>query len=334
MNTVKFGWHPVSDFIPPQDVLEEVTFAENAGFEGIFFSDHFHPWSEAPATPFAWTLLASTAERTHTLKLGTAVTCPSLRYNPAVVAQAFATLGAIYEGRIFLGLGSGESLNEIPVGVSWPQRASERIDRMAEAAKVIRSLWDGDYVNFKGKYFTLRHAKLFTKPRKPVPIYVSAFGPKVAGVAGNCGDGLITVDPLIIDYQGGGFDELIRSFEQGATDAGRDPIKMERICDYVISYDEDPEKAIHSCRAIAGAMIPALFKYGESDPREFSRTAQMVDKDMIRQMVSTNADELISKIERVASRGFTWIEFSSHSPDNSKVIKLFQTKILPYLKGS
>ncbi len=188
---LKVGFHPLADLASPQRVLEESVLATNSGFKGIFIPDHFHPWNVAEGTPFAWTLIAAVAERTHDVPVGTAVTCPILRYNPAIVAQAFATLGATYEGRIFLGVGTGEPLNEVPTGNPWPKGA-ERLARLRESIEVIRLLWSKEYTTFNGNYYKLNRANLFTKPRMPVPIYVSGYGPKATGLAGALGDGWIT----------------------------------------------------------------------------------------------------------------------------------------------
>ncbi len=187
----RLGYHPLADLVPPEQVLQESAAADDAGFDGLFIPDHFHPWSVTDGTPFAWTLLASIAERTNVKHIGTAVTCPSLRYNPAIVAQAFATLGAVYEGRVFLGVGTGEALNEVPTGNVWP-RGAERLGRLEESIEVIRALWKGDHVSHSGKYYRLEKAKLYTVPKHPVPIYVSGFGPKATELAGAVGDGWIT----------------------------------------------------------------------------------------------------------------------------------------------
>ena len=135
MMSPRFGYHPLADLVSPHRVLDESVAAAKAGFQGIFIPDHFHPWNVSEGTPFAWTLIAAVAERVPNVKVGTAVTCPTLRYNPAIVAQAFATLGATYEGRIFLSVGTGEPLNEVPTGNPWP-RGAERLSRLKEAVKV------------------------------------------------------------------------------------------------------------------------------------------------------------------------------------------------------
>ena len=163
---VKIGYAAHLEQYTPRQLLEDAVRAEREGFDSIWAADHFHPWVHKNAqSGFAWVWLASAAERTRNVRLGTAVTCPILRYNPAIVAQAFATLGSMYPGRIALGLGTGEPLNEMPVGFEWPPFA-ERAERVEEAIKVINRLWTSERVTFNGKYYSLRKATLYTKPEK------------------------------------------------------------------------------------------------------------------------------------------------------------------------
>ena len=325
---MRIGFHPLADLVPPDQVLKEAVEAEAAGFDGIFVPDHFHPWSVAEGTPFAWTLIASIAERTHT-KVGTAVTCPMLRYNPAIVAQAFATLGAIYEGRIFLGVGTGEALNEVPVGCDWPN-GRERLERLTEAVEVIRMLWAGDHVSHAGKYYRLNVAKLFTKPKTKVPIYISGFGPRATRLAGRLGDGWIT-GGLPDEYLTG---TLIPAYERGLRDAGKTAEDSERIVELIVSYDEDYDKALDATKAISGAFFPAVSKYGVHDPREIDGYGKLLDKKIVaeRFMVLDNPDKLISKMERLIKLGFSWLEIANLSPDNTQFLKMAGAKVLPYLR--
>jgi len=274
--TFRVGFHPLADLVSPQRVLEESVMATNSGFEGIFIPDHFHPWNVSDGTPFAWTLIAAVAERTRDVPVGTAVTCPTLRYNPAIVAQAFATLGATYEGRIFLGLGTGEALNEVPTGSEWP-KAGERLARLREAIEVIRLLWSQEYVSFDGRYYRLRKANLFTRPRKPVPIYVSGFGPKATELAGALGDGWFTGN-LPESY----ISEVLRpALESSLQRSGRGGPRFERIAEVLISYDRDIDKAVEATRIIAGAMEPEVQQNGVYDPREIKVYADRIERESL-----------------------------------------------------
>ncbi len=326
----RFGFHPLADLISPQRVLEESVMAAKSGFEGIFIPDHFHPWNVAEGTPFAWTLIAAVAERTSGILVGTAVTCPILRYNPAIVAQAFATLGATYEGRIFLSVGTGEALNEVPTGSRWP-KGGERLRRLREAIRVIRLLWTKEYVDFDGKYYTLKKANLFTKPRKQVPIFVSGFGPKATELAGEMGDGWITgnlPEPYVTDV-------LRPALDSSLAKNGRAGDAYERIVELLISYDRDMDKAVESSRIIAGAMEPEVQQNNIFDPREIKPYADRVKAEdiAVRMLVYDNPDDIVTKLESLKAAGFTWIEVASLSPDTGVFMDAFRRQVLPHLTG-
>ena len=329
--TFKVGFHPLADLISPQRVLEESVIATNSGFEGIFIPDHFHPWNVSEGTPFAWTLIAAVAERTRAVPVGTAVTCPTLRYNPAIVAQAFATLGATYEGRIFLSLGTGEALNEVPTGNEWP-KAGERLARLREAIEVIRLLWSQEYVTFDGRYYRLRKANLFTRPRKPVPIYVSGFGPKATELAGTFGDGWITGN-LPESY----ISEVLKPALEGSLEkSGRGGPGFQRIAELLISYDRDIDRATESTRIIAGAAEPEVQQNAVYDPREIKVYADRVERKNLTGMMMAydDPDDIVEIIESFASKGFTWVEVASMSPDINQFMDVFKKKVLPHLAAS
>ena len=201
-----------------------------------------------------------------------------LRYNPAIVAQAFASLASTYEGRIFLGVGTGEALNEVPVGYEWPN-GKVRIEILEEAVRIIRMLWTKDYVSFKGKHYTIKNANLFTKPRIPIPLYISALGPKAAYLAGKLGDGWITLNlpedrikhALLPKFEQGIQDRL----EDGEEQTGQHPRKIAEI---LISYDDDIDKAIEACRPFAGTFSPKVFQNELIDPREIKALGDKVDR--------------------------------------------------------
>ncbi len=331
MSSLRVGFHPLADLVSPQRVLDESVLAVKSGFKGIFIPDHFHPWNVAEGTPFAWTLIAAVAERTRDVPVGTAVTCPMLRYNPAIVAQAFATLGATYEGRIFLGVGTGEPLNEVPTGNPWP-RGAERLARLREAIEVIRLLWSKEYATFDGKYYRLNKANLFTKPRHAVPIYVSGYGPKATGLAGDLGDGWIT-GSLPESY----VSEVLRpALEESLAKSGRGSLGYERIIELLVSYDKDMDRAVESSRVIAGAMEPEVQQNAIYDPREIKAYADRVEKkDLVGRILTyDNPDDIVEKLESLGRSGFTWVEIASLSPDIHQFMSVFQNRVLPHLAGS
>lgn len=322
-----FGFHPLTDFYSPKKMLEETVAAERSGFEEIYYADHFHPWTTAEGTSFAWTTIASAAERTDHVRVGTAVTCPMLRYNPAIVAQAFASLASTYEGRIFLGVGTGEALNEVPAGEKWPG-GSARLEMLEEAVMIIKKLWNDDYVSFEGRHFSIKDAHLFTKPAVPIPLYMSALGPKAAYLAGKEGDGWITLN-LPEDRVR---DMLIPEFERGLRgrkDYPRHPPR--KIAELVVSYDEHIDRAIEACRPFAGTFSSDVFENKLIDPRQIKCRGDKVQKEEIaKRMLATNHEErIIHEIEKFKRLGFDTVEFASLSPDQQSFFQLFRGKILP-----
>jgi len=232
------GYKTCHEQYQPDRLLSHAVLADKYGFETLWTSDHFHPWAHTGAAGgFAWIWMASAAERTKNMRIGTSVTAPTLRYHPAIVAQAFATLAVMYPNRIFLGLGAGEALNESPLGYAWPS-PKQRVEMLEEAIIVIKKLWKDDFVSFEGKYYRLKKAKLYTKPEKPVKIYIAAGGPKVAELAGKHADGLLLGPHL------GQAKELFRAFENGARKAGRDPTSLEKVVEILVSYNENYEAAL------------------------------------------------------------------------------------------
>jgi coenzyme F420-dependent glucose-6-phosphate dehydrogenase len=271
--------------------------------------------------------MASAAERTGNVRIGTSVTAPILRYHPAVVAQAFATLAFMYPGRIFLGLGAGEALNESPLGYSWPT-PGQRIEMLEEAITVIKRLWGGNFVNFEGAHYRLRNAKLYTKPDGPIKIYVAAGGPKAAELAGRLADGLLLTPNL------GRADRLFKAFKDGAENAGKDPESLERVVEILVSYDEDYDRALKSCRFWTGSMLPVFYNCDISDPRVIEENGKLVGDEAIqrRWIVATTAEEHIRLIERYVKVGFNHLYFVSSSPDEAKFLKFYGEKVLPHFR--
>ena len=327
---VAFGYDAPQEQFPPDELLDYAVLAEKAGFEAIGTSDHFHPWAHTGAhCGFAWTWLAAAAERTKSAMVGTMVTAPTLRYNPAVVAQAFASLAYVYPGRVFFGAGVGEALNESPVGMRWPE-PRERIERLDEALEVMRMLWSKEFVSFRGKYYSLSKANLYTKPRGPVPIYVAAGGPRMAELAGRRGDGMVVL-PAGLQKHGG---ILFDRFRKGAKTAGRDA-KPTMITLLNTSYDEDPEVALEGARFWKVTAIPAHFNYDIYDPREIEADSWAVGDEALRKarLVTTSAEENIRAIEGYVRQGIDLVFIMNVSRHPEKLFRLYGEKVIPYFKG-
>ena len=322
------GYKTCHEQYQPDRLLSFATLADKYGFETLWTSDHFHPWAHTGAAGgFAWTWIASAAERTLNFRIGTSVTAPILRYHPAIVAQAFATLAYMYPNRIFLGLGAGEALNESPLGYTWPT-PKQRVEMLEEAIIIIKKLWNEKFVTFKGKYYKLKKANLYTKPDKPIKIYIATAGPKVAELAGKYTDGLLLDS---IEHT-----NLFEVFEKSAKDAGKDPSSLEKVAEVMVSYDEDYNAALKSCRFWAGSVLPFFFKYDVSDPREIEANGKLVGDEAIEKawIVATTAEEHIKRIENYIKAGFNHLYFCSSSPDELKFIKFYGEKILPYLRDT
>src|SRR5437764_8597293 len=225
MSKLKLGYKASAEQFGPRTLLDFAVEAEQCGFDSVWVSDHFQPWRHTNGhAPFALAWLAAVGERTQRVLLGTSVLTPTFRYQPAVVAQAFGTLGCLNPGRMILGVGAGESLNEVAVtAMAWPS-PKERLARLREAVTLIRQLWHEEFVTFDGEYYHSRNATIYDRPAEPIPIYISAGGPVAAKLAGREGDGFICTsgkgDEL---YR----DKLLPALEEGAKAAGRDPTTIE-----------------------------------------------------------------------------------------------------------
>ncbi len=274
--------------------------------------------------------MAAAAERTKRMTIGTGVTAPILRYHPAIVAQAFATLGHLYPGRIKLGVGTGEAMNELPLGFPWAA-LGERAKRLVEAVRIIRELWTGEFITFKGKYYRLNSAKLYTTPEKPVPIYFAAFGPKMARLAGKYGDGLYSSLTHNTEHFR---DVVLPAFRDGAGEVNRNPEELGASIEMQFSYDADLDKAATSIRKWAGALLPVFFKYGISDPREIEENALKVGVEEMKKawVVTDDPFEVAKRAEGCLKAGFKEVVFMSSSPDQQMAIKTVGKEVIPYLK--
>lgn len=325
--SIKFAYMAVHEQYSPQELLEQSILAESEGFDMIASSDHFHPWMHTNSHGgFAWVWLAAAAERTSKAALGTCVTAPILRYNPAIVAQAFATLAYMYPKRIFLSLGTGEAVNEVPVGYHWPG-PKERVERLEEAIKIIKALWEKEFVSFSGKYYSVRTARLYTKPKDRMPLYIAAGGLKVARIAGRYGDGIITIMGALKKYG----EKFLSSFCDEAKTAGKDPSNMLKAIVLNTSFDEDCRKAVESARYWASTALPMVFRYEIFDPREIEANAMMVGDEQLAsvRLITSNPQDYVDRIEQFARMGFNTVFLINSSPDPKKLLKVFGEKVIP-----
>ncbi len=311
----------------PNQLIEHAIQAEQVGFDVMWQSDHFHPWmdNQGHAT-HAWVVMGAIGQRTSRIPFGTGVTCPTFRYRPPEVAQAFATLALMNPDRVFLGIGSGESLNEVPTGGGWgPWR--ERTDRMAEAVRLIRELWKGDWVTHDGPYYPIENAKLYDVPPKPLPIYIAASGPKTARLVGELADGWVTVGSAALD------NTVRESFREGARSAGKDPDDMPIMVEHymVVGGKTEAEEAANYWRFIASPWN--LLE--EPDPREIQRKAEeaaTLEKVYNMWTVSEDPQVHADALEQYFQAGITHVFLHSGQNDQARMIDFVGTQVLPLVR--
>lgn len=326
----QLGWKAGPEQYPPVELLDYAVVAEQAGFDSIDVSDHFHPWSEEGQAAFTWTWLGAVAARTRNIHMGPGVTCPILRYHPAIIAQAAATLSHFAPGRVYLGVGTGEALSEYAAVGQWPEY-NERQARLAEAIELIRVLWSGEEVTFKGTFYQTHKAKLYTPPAAPIPIYVSSLVPESASFAGQHGDGLITVGGKQPEL----YQQIQKQFEDAAKKAGKNPARMPRLIELNVAYTRDTEAAIaEQKRYWAGSYIPALYDQRIYTPAMSAQNGQVVGSDTIKQMacISPNPEDHVAFAQQYLSLGFDQIFFHSAGPDQRAFLEGYGRDVLPRLR--
>lgn len=314
--------------VNPKDLLSDVVTMDEKGIQRCWTSDHYMPWWDSRASGgAAWPWLGAALARTRNIVIGTGVTAPILRYHPAIVAQVFATLEYMFPGRVFLGVGRGEALNEVTSGHSWPSNA-EKFERLKEAIYLIRKLWTGDWVDFKGNYYWVRDSKLYTKPSNHIPLYLAGIGKQSARLAGEESDGFVTNELDIGVIR----DKLFPALKEGATISGKDYSSLEKILFLPASYHEDKQKALESIRFWRGAMIKAFFDVDVHDPRKIQENGQIIGDDTLEKMflVISTAEEGIEKLKKYIELGFTEIVLTNSSPNRNELVKLISEKISPY----
>jgi coenzyme F420-dependent glucose-6-phosphate dehydrogenase len=327
---VKLGYKASAEQFGPVELLEYARHAERVGLEIVAISDHFQPWRHHGGhSPAALPWLGAAAVATERATLGTSVLTPTLRYHPSIVAQAFATLGVLAPGRVFLGVGTGEAMNETPVtGGEFPGRKERRL-RLMESIKLIRELWTSERVDFEGEYYRTSNATIYDKPDEPVPIYIAASGPLAAKLAGRLGDGFITTsgkDPKL-------YDTLLAAVAEGAEAAGRDPGSIARMIEVKVSYDRDAELAREECSWWAALALTPEEKEGVEDPIEMERLADnALDRAPSRFIVSNDPEEIAAGIRHYADLGFDELVLHAPGPDQPRFLDQFAEDVLPLLR--
>jgi coenzyme F420-dependent glucose-6-phosphate dehydrogenase len=315
----------------PLDLLNDVIKMDKKGIEKCWSSDHYMPWWHTGSSGgAAWPWIGAALAMTSKIIVGTGVTPPILRYHPAIVAQVFATLGVMFPNRVFLGVGRGEALNEVPAGNTWPSNL-ERFQRLKEAIHLIKKLWTEEWVNFRGQYYWVKDSNLYTRPQRPIPLYIAGLKPQSAQLAGEEGDGFITNELDVESIK----NKLLPAVKEGTRRSGKDYDSIEKILFIPASYDEDLQKALQSIRFWRGAMIKAFFEVDVHDPRIIEENAQVIGDDTLQEMllVISNAEEGIKKLKKYIDLGFNEIVLINSSPNREKLINLIAEKIAPEFKN-
>ena len=330
MSQLRLGYKASAEQFGPRELLDFAIAAENNGFDSVFVSDHFQPWRHSDGhAPFAFAWLGAAGERTSRILLGTSVVTPTFRYHPAVVAQAFGTLGCLFPRRVILGVGTGEHLNEGALGIQWPDNR-ERFARLREAVRLIRQLWTEQSVTFDGEYYHTRNATIYDRPEEPVPIYVGAGGPQVAKYAGRAGDGLICTSGKGMALYS---EQLLPSFADGAKESGRDAGGLDRMIEVKVSFDHDRQRAMEDTKIWAALALPAESKAGVDDPREMERLAKGVEDVAHRRwLVSSDPDEHLEQLRPYLELGFNHLVFHAPGDGQRRFIELYGAEILPRLR--
>jgi len=329
--SVRIGYKASAEQFAPRELLDFSVKAEDVGLDVVSVSDHFQPWRHHGGhAPSALTWLGALGQATSRVVLGTGVLTPTLRYHPSVVAQAFGTLGALNPGRVYLGVGSGEAMNETPAtGAAFPGGKERRL-RLAEAITLIRALWSEERVDFEGDYYTTSKATVYDRPDEQVPIYVAASGPLAAKLAGQVGDGFICTsgkDPEL-------YRSLLAAVEEGAAEAGRDAARIRRSIEIKVSYDHDLDHAYRACHWWAALALSPEQKTGIEDALEMERVAdENLDRAHTRFIVSDDPQDVVDRIAPYLDLGFQDLVIHGPDGDQHRFLDQFSADVLPLLRA-
>jgi len=318
---LRLGYALSSEEHRPSDLVAWARRAEEAGFEFALISDHFHPWIDRQGqSPFVWSVIGAIAEATERIELGTGVTCPTMRIHPAIVAQAAATAAAMMPGRFFLGVGTGENLNEHILGQRWPS-ADIRREMLEEAIEVLRALWTGELTTYRGRWYHVEDARIYTLPDEPPPIAVAAGGSKAAKLAGRVGDALIGTSPEA---------ELVEAYQA----AGGDGPRYGELTVCVADSEKEAKRIAHEWwpnAALKGPLGQEL-----PQPAHFEAAVRMVTPEDVAESVVCGPDvELhLEKIQAFADAGFDHVYVHQVGPDQAAFFRLYELDLLPRLAGT
>lgn len=316
---MQLGYQLSSEEHSPSDLVRNARAAEEAGFEFAFISDHFHPWVDAQGhSAFVWAVIGGIAEATDRIRLGTGVTCPLIRIHPAIVAHAAATSACMMRGRFFLGLGTGENLNEHVVGAKWPA-GDERLEMLEEAIHVIRLLWEGGYQTHRGKHYTVEYARIFDLPDEPIELAIAAMKPRAAELAGRIGDALINVAPK---------EKIVDRFEDAGGKAKPKYGKL-TVC-YAASKDEAKKVAFEIW---PNALVEGAATVELPLPRDFESLVEGREPDDLegKLVLGNDPEEFLAEVKEYEDAGYTHLYWHQVGPDQDGFLKFAKSELFPRL---
>jgi coenzyme F420-dependent glucose-6-phosphate dehydrogenase len=332
MESLRLGYKASAEQFGPLELLDFSVHAEQVGFDSVVVSDHFQPWRHTGGhAPFSFAWLGALGARTERITLGTSVVTPTFRYHPSVVAQAMGTLGVLFPNRVALGIGTGESLNEVPpLGIEWPD-FKERWARLREAVTLMRKLWSEERVTYAGTYYKTDKATVYDRPPGGIPLLIAAGGPQMAKYAGRVGDGFICTSGKGAELYR---DQLLPAWEEGVRESGRDPAKLERMIEVKVSFDTDRQRALEDTRLWGALALTSQEKTGVEDPLQMERLADALttDRTASRWIVSTDPEEHVEQIRFYIDLGFNHLVFHAPGNDQRRFLDLYANKVLPLLR--
>lgn len=331
---LKLGYKASAEQFAPNALLDYALLAEKVGLDSVWISDHFQPWRHTGGhAPFSLAWLGALGARTSRVLIGTSVLTPTFRYHPSVVAHAFGTLGAMFPGRVALGIGTGESLNEVPAsGFAWPEQ-KERTARFKEAVDLIRRLWSEERLSYHGAFYKTENATIYDRPEQPVPLYIAAAGPFMAKFAGEKGDGFICTSGKKWELY---TETLLPNLEAGLQKAGKAPQSFDRMIEIKLSFDTDGERALQDTRFWGALALTPDEKLNVEDPLAMEKLADAlpVERAASRFIVSDDPEDAVRRIGRYVDLGFNHLVFHAPGPDQARFLKLFGELLAPRLRAA
>jgi G6PDH family F420-dependent oxidoreductase len=314
---MKIGYFLSCEEWGPQDLIAQAVKAQEAGFEDLWISDHYHPWNDEQGhSPFVWSVIGAIAQAAPGMQITTAVTCPTIRIHPALIAQAAATSAVMLDGKFCLGVGSGEALNEHILGDAWPE-ADERLEMLEEAVEVIRTLWQGGAQDHRGRHYRVAHARVYDLPDSPPPIIVSGFGPKAIELAGRIGDGFCTVGPD---------SDAVKQFR---TSGGEGKVVQGGL---KVCWDADEARARQTVyRLWPNEALPGELAQVLPTPEHFAQASQLVTEEMVAEDTpcGPDVDKHVEAITAYADAGFDELYVNQIGPQQDAFFEAYRNEVLP-----